>query len=223
MYTNNLKKHFIPLHETQREDILEFVAKKRINLFVWEKGKAQKELFTPYRFNSKTSLLSLLPQEKETSTENRNIIFNFEMNQIFYFGTGDISLEGEDLFVLHVDKELYKTEKRENFRIYSNKEDFTFKFEEVSFLGNSLSTGGIGLFVTQDQVTSFTFGKAYGPAVLRFSENDFEIPIFRPLYVRKNHENDLILGINFLNLSEDTEARLFREINKFLYVDFAKE
>ncbi|OFZ36822.1 MAG: hypothetical protein A2385_09245 [Bdellovibrionales bacterium RIFOXYB1_FULL_39_21] len=223
MSEDGLKKHFIPLLENQKVEALEFIAKRRINIFVWEKGHAQKDSFTPYRFNEDKSQLFVVPADKDVSLKTRDIVFNFELNQIFYFGTGAISSIGDDTFLLEVSEELYKTEKRKNFRIFTNKVDaFVLDFENKRFYGDSLSTGGIGIFVTEAQQKMFELGKVYGPAQLHFAEAKFEIPLFRPLYIRKNHNDAAVLGINFLNVSDETEARLFREVNKFLYADFSR-
>lgn len=109
------KTYFTKQNRKEKESKLSQVHKNGHKLTIWEKGSTTREEFSVGDFN-RTDLF-LVVSRLESTLNNKQVLYAFSINGVNYFGKGELKELGEKRFRLECSEDLFKSEKRESFRL----------------------------------------------------------------------------------------------------------
>jgi len=108
--------YFTKQNRKEKESKLFQVFNNKLELIVWEKGKSYRDSFSCLDFN-KENLQLVISSEKHEVSGNKNVLYTFTFNGVNYFGKGDLKEINGNRFKLDCSDDLFKSERRENFRL----------------------------------------------------------------------------------------------------------
>jgi hypothetical protein len=113
--THKNSTHFTKQNLKEKESRFHSLARANSSLTIWEKGSKLREKFDVLNFSKTEQKITL--SVDETTYAGKSVLYAFIINGVNYFGEGDLSpLTGKKCTV-DVSGELYKSERRENFRL----------------------------------------------------------------------------------------------------------
>ncbi len=113
--TEKNSTHFTKQNTKEKESRFHSLTRSDSSLTIWEKGSKLREKFDVLAFSKKESLLSL--SVNETSYSGKSVLYAFAINGVNYFGEGKLSALVGTKYTLDVSSDLFKSERRENFRL----------------------------------------------------------------------------------------------------------
>lgn len=113
--TDKNSTHFTKQNIKEKESRFHTLAREGLSLTVWAKGSKLREIFEVHSFSKSDKILSL--KINETSYAGQAILFAFILNGVNYFGEGNLSNIIDGKFKADVSGDLYKSERRDNFRL----------------------------------------------------------------------------------------------------------
>jgi hypothetical protein len=113
--TDKNSTHFTKQNLKEKESRFHTLARENSNLTIWEKGSKLREKFEVLSFLKSDQSLSL--SIDETTYAGKSVLFAFVLNGVNYFGEGNLSDLSGKKCVVDVSGDLFKSERRENFRL----------------------------------------------------------------------------------------------------------
>ncbi len=93
----------------------------KIHFKLWKKGSDEKEIFHISLFNMNKAELVLFPENGKSNLKEQNILYTFEYNGLQFFSSGLLKFnEVTQVYTLEVKENVYKCERRENFRVLTD-------------------------------------------------------------------------------------------------------
>lgn len=109
--------YFQKLNKKEKDSKAALAAKLQASLTVWEKGSKNRESFSLNEFKPQSGLFICSSLSKKSSLIGKNVLFSFEINNLSFFGSGELKELNSGFFALQTAEELYKSERRNTFRL----------------------------------------------------------------------------------------------------------
>lgn len=114
MTKDDSKTHFQTLLDREKISRLQKLCAESIKLMIWVKGTKEREHFIAKAYSEDRKSLVLSGNDK-TSLHGKDVLYAFTLNGLNYFGKGRVL--STSLIDLDCKSNLYKSEKRKNFRL----------------------------------------------------------------------------------------------------------
>jgi hypothetical protein len=108
--------YFTKQNDKEKQSKLSQLSNASSKLTIWEKGSSVKETFFASDFERNEFILFISSSDK-SSYINKKILYAFSINGVNYFGKGELQNLRENRFRLDCTDELFKSERRESFRL----------------------------------------------------------------------------------------------------------
>jgi hypothetical protein len=105
------------MKQNDKEKVSRFsqLEKTQVEITIWEKGSSTREKFSSIRFNKDEMIL--IVTTSGTSLSGKKVLYAFSINGVNYFGEAELNPSVSNTFNLDCSKDLFKSERRENFRL----------------------------------------------------------------------------------------------------------
>ena len=151
--TDKSQAYFQELNEKEKTSKLFQLARTGRELTIWEKGSPQRESFKAQEFNPDFKRILCLPPPA-SSLGNKQVLYSFELNGLFFFGKGELKAVGNGLNSLECQGKLYKSERRGAFRLLTFPHHKVFlhlkiaakELEESNVIGFKTGMSETGIF-----------------------------------------------------------------------------
>ena len=129
---NGGKAYFRKLNQEEKESkFLQLKSLDTPEIHLWVRGSDKKVPCSVASFDKQKLSLGLFDIPDHLLKE-KNVLFTFYLNKVQYFGEGDLeSVSGSASVVLKMKGEVYKTEKRESFRLLCYPHNEVYFYIEV--------------------------------------------------------------------------------------------
>jgi hypothetical protein len=108
--------HFTKQTDAEKKSKLTQAKNNRLPIVAWEKGSKSRDTFEIIDFYSDRFEIIIKPVSS-TNLNNKNILFNFEINGLSYFGASKLVHLKDSSYVIDCRGDLFKGERRKNFRM----------------------------------------------------------------------------------------------------------
>lgn len=108
--------HFTKQTDAEKKSKLTQAKNNRLPIVVWEKGTKTRDTFELIDFNSEKFEIIIKPVSS-TNLTNKNVLYNFEINGLAYFGSSKLNHLNGSNYVIDCRGDLFKGERRKNFRM----------------------------------------------------------------------------------------------------------
>jgi hypothetical protein len=112
----NSKVHFTALNKIETKSRIRSLVDNSIELIIWIKGRSVKETYRPLQVSLELNDMRISANGNSTLI-NQDILFKFEIAGSHYFGQGKITKNSKNELWLKYKDELFKSERRESFRL----------------------------------------------------------------------------------------------------------
>ena len=113
--TEKVSTHFTKQNEKEKISRFFHLEKNSLDVVLWEKGSDSREEFTTVKFDKDT--ISLIVVNKSTTLKDKKLLFSFIINGVNYFGQCELHLMRGEMYKLTPINDLYKSERRDSFRL----------------------------------------------------------------------------------------------------------
>jgi predicted transport protein len=114
--TDKPSTHFMKQNDKEKVSRFSQLEKSQVEMTIWAKGSSAREKFSCIRFN-KEKMHLVVTTESSTTLAEKKILYAFSINGVNYFGEGDLETSISNTFNLDCSNNLFKSERRENFRL----------------------------------------------------------------------------------------------------------
>ncbi len=180
----NIKYYFAPVKKDDITVVMNKIASKSVEVFLWKKGKEDKaETFIVQSFNEKNKFLYLkasngiLKNIIQSSLSNKEILIKFIYNGLFYFSYGTLNFSPENtLYSIKIEHQLYLSQQRKNYRLNSSKFiNIKLKIDDEIFPCLDLSTGGTCFIIPKEYKKRFSKGAIFRQCIINLNRRNFDI------------------------------------------------
>ena len=231
MANSNQKYYFSTAEEDERKSFFEKAASEELIVEIWQKGQEKDEVeeFDIASFDAdnvtlklklKTGLLGKLTGSKN---KDKDILLKISFHSIYIFTSSSLKYDKEsELYSLVVDKEIYKSQQRSNYRLNANRfVKIQFKIDNEVFSALDISAGGTSFTIPAEMKDRFTKEEIHEGAVVRLANMNYTIPQAKIAgtweHAFKDEKGNIIegykVGVAFVDLPKKIEEDLFLSIN----------
>ncbi len=114
--TQDKQTYFTKQNDKEKQSKLGQVGSNSLEVTVWEKGSTIREKFTASEFHREDFYL-ILNSTVKSDNSNKGVLYSFSINGVNFFGKGDLKELQKNRYHLSCLDDLYKSERRENFRL----------------------------------------------------------------------------------------------------------
>ena len=107
--------YFRELGPEEKKSKLAQLVRGRIPVVVWKKGEKRRERFEHLSLDENSLLLQL--SGLKTQFAGQEVLYTFELNGVHFFGKANVTVANSYSCTLDCTNDLYKRERRENFRL----------------------------------------------------------------------------------------------------------
>jgi hypothetical protein len=203
--------YFKDLSLKEKQSKLSQFAKVDGDIVIWQKGQTSREKFSKKSFNR--DRLELEVSRSSTTLKNKDVLYTFSMQGLNFFGKGKLKHLNDKAYILDCKDSLYKSERRNNFRL------LTFPVHKVYVHMH------VGNFGGESNVVSLQTGMSQTglfKSFLAIVGDEDDVPV-REGYVAVRVLDISVTGLA-LHVSE-MEKDLFKEGSQTgkVYIDFNGE
>lgn len=214
--------HFNECSAVEINQVFSSLPHREIKILLWTKGSSAREKFIINHYSPENQRIYLDRPSGTTLLVNQGVLMNLEFNQMRYFSTSTLSVDENQELYLKINSKVFKGNKRANFRIDSQViENYKITVNDLTFDGIDLSVGGISFLAPAHLIDIFQANE-YQNITIRFNRHQIKIAKACKKYCITtdffgNNQIVLKVGMQFLDLEEEKESFLFREINNALF------
>lgn len=106
---------FIKQNLREKESRLSHICTQKKDIVIWQKGVKGREKFQAVKLDKKNQKL-FIKAYTSSSLVGKEVLYSFLLNNVNYFGKSTLAKEGAN-FILDCSTDMYKSERRENFRL----------------------------------------------------------------------------------------------------------
>ncbi|MFG1501604.1 PilZ domain-containing protein [Halobacteriovorax sp. XZX-3] len=222
----NKKFYFSEIPFEEKISFLKRALSDGLIIEIWRKGqeKDKVESFKIKSFDESeleftldfdASLIAKLAGSKNKDNE---VLLKIKFKSVILFSSSYLSfIAAEEVYKLKVDRPVYKSQQRSNYRLHANAYiPIQIKIEEDVFDCNDISAGGISFNCPKDFADKFKKESIFDNATVRLASKRFEIPqvkIAATWPIENNEETPMGIGIAFMNMDKEVEEDLVLSIN----------
>jgi c-di-GMP-binding flagellar brake protein YcgR len=130
------KAHFDALNEKNADIVFRKLVRLKANIILWEKSHSETEEFQVNSFNQDLKIIHASGKSLESNLVNKELLFKTQADGIHYFGECVLNQGPRGLeFYIKIQKNLYKCERRKNFRLKlysSDKIEISFRMDNLA-------------------------------------------------------------------------------------------
>ena len=210
---------FRKLNNSEKIDLCENIIRARCEIQVWQKGESNPEKFLPDDCTDDFGALYVVPKLRNTQLQNKKVLFALEIGHRQFFSSSILETR-QDRYLLGLSNDIFKCEKRKNFRLPASTENqLEFAVNGQNFKVIDVSAGGISIEISQNELELFPKQQTIEQAEVQINEHSFVIPFCKVVY-QKNyniHEHTKMIGIEFVGLDQQMDTDLFKAINTAVF------
>lgn len=218
---------FTKLNIEDAQQAIEDLLRARSDVHLWKKGTTVKEIFRVYDVQAGNFEIILEPVSKKTEMLDSELIVNFELDKRQFFSTATLIYdENKQLYFLNLAKDIFKCERRRNFRISKDMvSELSFEINQKSFEIIDVSVSGISLVIPSESLAHFLPESLFHNATLNFEGVVYSIPLCKVIYNKEYYkdEESKIAGMEFFEVPHQEEEQLFIAVNNALFSYMHKE
>ncbi|MBF0366555.1 MAG: PilZ domain-containing protein [Oligoflexia bacterium] len=165
------------------------------------------------------NIVLVKPREFSVTIFNISVLMNLTVDKIQYFATASIKLTMDNLYAITFDPEIFKIEKRKNFRLKASKQsELFFHIEGKRFHSPDVSAGGISFYVEDAEKEKYAKGALFENCFVEINDVKYVILQVEIVNVIETQKFDQTkIGVKFLKCSPTVESQLCRHINQEIF------
>ncbi len=222
----NKKFYFSEIPKDERLSFLKRAVTDGLSVEIWCKGqdKDKVERFKVKSLNEENLELtldhdaSIIAKLAGSKHKEKEVLIKITFKSVILFSSSYLAFNAsEDLYKMKVDRPVYKSQQRSNYRLHANAFiPIQIKIEEDVFDCNDISAGGTSFNCPADFVEKFKKEAIFADATVRLASKRFQVPqvkIVASWPIDNNEETPIGIGVAFQNMDKDIEEDLVLSIN----------
>ncbi|MBF0301371.1 MAG: PilZ domain-containing protein [Oligoflexia bacterium] len=214
------KAYFKNLPNNEKVSLLKNAIRTHSEVQIWKKGSKNIEKFRIIDLEGDSRIILDLI-DMHTRYLNFEILLNFIYDNSQYFTTCILQINQNQEYYVDISNDLFKCEKRNSFRLKANQyNSISLIINEKTYSVQDISTGGLSLIVEEAEEEIYKKNKQFLRCILELNKIIYTIPLCEIVNIIPNKAHKTFkLGIKFLNLSQEDESKLCRQINNDVFLN----